>query len=97
MSVGSQVLVELIVTWSEDGLLKERVFVAVLIYDVDGAVLLDRSPIEMANWLSSLRLEQERPRASQDQLRSASYTPSPSRVRIKELSWARLRQCASSM
>ncbi|HJN49770.1 MAG: hypothetical protein QGI68_17180 [Pseudomonadales bacterium] len=56
--VGNQVLVELIVTWSEDGVLKETAFVAVLIYDVDGTVLLDRSYIEMSNWPSGRRYTQ---------------------------------------
>jgi len=58
--VGNQVLTELIVTWSEDGVLKETAFAAVLLYDVDGTVLQDRSYIELANWPSSRRWERGR-------------------------------------
>ena len=61
--VGNQVLVELIVTWSEEGVLKETAFVAVLIYDVDGTVLPDRSYIEMSNWPSGARYDRARSRA----------------------------------
>ena len=66
MAVGNQVLLELISTWTEAGILKETAWVAVLIYDVDGTVLQDRSYIEMANWPSSRRAGQQRSRAPQD-------------------------------
>jgi len=51
--VGNQVLTELIVTWSIDGVLKETTFGVVLLYDVDGTVLMDRSYIDLDNWPSS--------------------------------------------
>lgn len=51
--VGNQVLTEIIVTWSIDGVLTETTFGVVLIYDVDGTVLMDRSYIDLDNWPSS--------------------------------------------
>ncbi|MHA2035926.1 MAG: hypothetical protein ACW98X_05800 [Promethearchaeota archaeon] len=51
--VGNQILTEIIVTWSKDGVVKETTFGVVLIYDVDGTVLMDRSYIDMDNWPSS--------------------------------------------
>ena len=67
MPVGNQVLLELITTWTEDGILKETAWVAVLIYDVDGTVLQDRSYIELANWPSTRGREQQRSRPPQVQ------------------------------
>lgn len=67
MPVGNQVLMELISTWTEDGILKETAWVVVMIYDVDGTVLQDRSYIELANWPSSRGRPQQRSRAPQDQ------------------------------
>ncbi len=63
---GNHAVVELIVTWSEDGVLKQTAFAAVLIYDVDGTVLMDRSYIEMSAWPSGRRYSYERSRAPQD-------------------------------
>jgi len=51
--VGNQILTEIIVTWSKDGIVKETTFGVVLLYDVDGTVLLDRSYIDLDNWPSS--------------------------------------------
>ncbi len=51
--VGNQILTEIIVTWSKDGILKDTTFGVVLIYDVDGTVLMDRSYIDLDNWPSS--------------------------------------------
>ena len=51
--VRNQVLTELIVTWSKDGVVKETTFGVVLLYDVDGTVLMDRSYIDLDNWPSS--------------------------------------------
>ena len=67
MPVGNQVVLELISTWTEDGVLKEAAWVAVLIYDVDGTVLQDRSYIDLANWPSARRYARERSQASQAQ------------------------------
>jgi len=67
MPVGNQVVLELISTWTEDGVLKEAAWVAVLIYDVDGTVLQDRSYIDLANWPSTRGREQRRSRAPQNQ------------------------------
>jgi hypothetical protein len=58
--VGNQVLAELIVTWSEEGVLNETAFVAVLLYDSDGSVLQDRSYIELAHWPSTRRWQRSR-------------------------------------
>jgi len=66
MPVGNQVLAELISTWTEDGTLKEAAWVAVLIYDVDGTVLQDRSYIDMANWPSARRYARPRPGTPQN-------------------------------
>jgi len=51
--IGNQVLTEIIVTWSKDGVLQETTFGVVLLYDVDGTVLMDRSYIDLENWPSS--------------------------------------------
>ena len=65
--VGNQVLLELITTWTEEGILKETAWVAVLIYDVDGTVMQDRSYIDLDNWPSTRIRRQQRPRAPQNQ------------------------------
>jgi hypothetical protein len=65
MAVGNQVVLECISTWTEDGALKETAWVAVLIYDVDGTVLQDRSYIDMANWPSGSRYAKARSKAPQ--------------------------------
>ena len=66
MPVGNQVVLELITTWTEDGVLNETAWVVVLIYDVDGTVLQDRSYIDLANWPSARRYAQERSKAPQN-------------------------------
>ena len=71
MPVGNQVLMELITTWTEDGVLKETAWVVVMIFDVDGTVLQDRSYIELANWPSTRRREQQRAKAPQAQPQAA--------------------------
>ena len=58
--VGNQVILELISTWTVAGQLQETAWAVVLIYDVDGTVLQDRSYIEMSNWPSGPRFEQAR-------------------------------------
>ncbi|MEE8397617.1 MAG: hypothetical protein V3S89_01345 [Desulfobacterales bacterium] len=64
MPVGNQVVMELICTWTEEGVLQESAWVVVLIYDVDGTVLQDRSYIDMGNWPSAnLRRAQARAKA----------------------------------
>ncbi len=60
MAVGNQVVLELISTWTEDGVLKETAWVAILIYDTDGTVLQDRSYIDLVNWPSARRYAQQR-------------------------------------
>ncbi len=52
MPIGNQVVIEVICTWTEDGVLKETAWAAVLVYDVDGTVLQDRSYVDKANWPS---------------------------------------------
>ena len=51
--VGNQILTEIIVTWSREGIIHETTFGVVLLYDVDGTVLMDRSYIDLDNWPSS--------------------------------------------
>ena len=63
MPVGNQVVLELISTWTEDGVLKETAWVAVLLYDADGTVLQDRSYIDLSNWPSTRVRAQQRPEA----------------------------------
>jgi len=65
--VGNQVILELITTWTEEGILKETAWSVVLIYDVDGTVLQDRSYIDLANWPSTRIRKQQGSRASQNQ------------------------------
>jgi hypothetical protein len=63
VAVGNQALAELVVTWSEGGVLKETAFAAVLLYDADGTVLMDRSYIEMTAWPSARRWAEQRSNA----------------------------------
>jgi hypothetical protein len=67
MPVGNQVLLEIITTWTEEGILKETAWAVVLIYDVDGTVLQDRSYIDLVNWPSSHRYVRQSSMASQSQ------------------------------
>lgn len=53
--VGNQVFLELISTWTEDGILKETAWAVAAIYDVDGTVLQDRSYIDLSNWPAAAR------------------------------------------
>ena len=46
-------LVETLLTWSEDGVLKETVFPDIMHYDVDGTILNERAYVDMVNWPSS--------------------------------------------
>lgn len=50
MPVGNQVIAEVIVTWTEEGILKETVVAAVVLYDEDGTVLVDRDYLDGINW-----------------------------------------------
>ena len=52
MSIGNQVVIEVICTWTDEGVLQETAWAAVLVYDVDGTVLQDRSYVDKANWPS---------------------------------------------
>lgn len=71
IAVGNQVILELISTWTEDGSLQETAWVVVLIYDVDGSVLQDRSYIDMANWPSGRRYAATRSQAPRAQTPTA--------------------------
>ena len=71
MPVGNQVVIELISTWTEDGTLKETAWVVVLIYDVDGTVLQDRTYMDLSNWPSGRRHAEAPSEASQLQLPTA--------------------------
>jgi hypothetical protein len=62
---------ELICTWTENGILQETAWVAVLIYDVDGTVLQDRSYIDTGNWPSAnLRRAKVKTQPAKDRSRS---------------------------
>ena len=63
--VGNQILTEIIVTWSENGILKDTTFGVVLIYDVDGTVLMDRSYIDLDNWPSARRRQEQSTRGTE--------------------------------
>jgi hypothetical protein len=67
LPAGNQVVLELISTWTEDSKLKEAAWVAVLLYDVDGTVLQDRSYIDMVSWPSARRYAQQRLKVGQNQ------------------------------
>ena len=78
MAVGNQVVMELICTWTEDGVLQETAWVVVLIYDVDGTVLQDRSYIDMGNWPSAnLRRAQARSRTPKDRPKTTAPREQP--------------------
>ncbi len=66
MPVGNQVVLELISTWTEHGVLNETGWVVVLLYDVDGTVLQDRSYIDLANWPSTRARKQQIVKAPKD-------------------------------
>lgn len=51
--VGNRVILECVLTWTEKGIIKETVFVVVLLYDIDGTVLMDRSYCDTINWPAS--------------------------------------------
>lgn len=51
--VGNHVIVECILTWTEKGIIKETVFAVVLLYDIDGTVIMDRSYCDVINWPAS--------------------------------------------
>ena len=65
MPVGNQVIMELIKTWTVEGKLTETAWVVVLMYDVDGSIIQDRSYIDMANWPSGPRFQAARARSPQ--------------------------------
>jgi len=50
LPVGNQVILEAIVTWTEEGVLKETAFAAVILYDDDCTVLSDRDYLDGINW-----------------------------------------------
>jgi len=51
--IGNQVVAECTVRWTQAGLIKETAFGVVLLFDVDGTVLIDRSYCDLINWPSS--------------------------------------------
>ncbi|TLN18286.1 hypothetical protein FDZ71_05835 [bacterium] len=67
LPMGNQVVLELISTWTENGVLKETAWAVVLMYDVDGTVLQDRSYIDLVNWPSARRYTQQSSLDSQSQ------------------------------
>jgi len=50
MPVGNQVISEMIVTWTEEGKLRETAVAIILLYDDDGTVLVDRDYLDHINW-----------------------------------------------
>lgn len=78
MAIGNQIVMELICTWTENGILKETAWVVVLIYDVDGTVLQDRSYIDTGNWPSAnLRRAQARLTAPKDRPKTSAPRDRP--------------------
>ena len=53
MAYGNQVIVEAVLTWSEDGVLKETVFPDIMHYDIDGIILNERAYVDTVNWPAS--------------------------------------------
>ena len=53
MAYGSEIIVEAIITWSEDGVLKETIMADILHYDVDGTILNERAYIDTIDWPAS--------------------------------------------
>lgn len=74
MPIGNQVVMELICTWTEEGILQETAWVVVLIYDVDGTVLQDRSYIDTGNWPSA-NLRRARARSKAPKNRPKTTAP----------------------
>ncbi len=70
LPVGNQVILEMITTWTEDGVLKEAAWAVVLIYDVDGTVVQDRSYIDLVNWPSAHRYARMTPSEPEAQRRA---------------------------
>lgn len=85
MPIGNQVVMELICTWTEDGILQETAWAVVLIYDVDGTVLQDRSYIDTANWPSAnLRRAQARAKAPKDRPKTTTPKDRPKTTDVME-------------
>lgn len=83
--VGNQVLIELICTWTEEGVLKETPWVVILIYDVDGTVLQDRSYIDTGDWPSAnLRRAQARKQPRTERPRTAAPREKPKTEGVME-------------
>jgi len=67
---GERVIAEVLVIWSENGILKETTFAVILYYDVDGTVLVDRSYNDMDNWPSSPANWPKVPRKNKETVRN---------------------------
>jgi hypothetical protein len=67
LPAGNEVLAELIVTWSEDGVLKETACAMVLNYHVDGTLLMYRAYADPANWPGVSSVKETAPGPSPDQ------------------------------
>ena len=53
LPLGNRVIAECIITWTENGVIKETAFPVILLYDIDGTVLMDRSYCDLIGWPSS--------------------------------------------
>ena len=85
MPIGNQVVIELICTWTENGILQETPWVVVLIYDVDGTVLQDRSYIDTTNWPSAnLRRAQAKSRPPKDRPKTTAPKDRPKATGVME-------------
>ncbi len=84
MPVGNQVVIELICTWTEAGVLHETPWVVVLIYDVDGTVLQDRSYIELSNWPSARMRARKRSERPKDRPKTAAPRKPPDTAGVME-------------
>ena len=62
---GNRLIAEVIVDWSENGVLKQTAFATQLHFDVDGTILTDRSYCDLINWPGSIGGLEVYPKKSQ--------------------------------
>jgi hypothetical protein len=53
LPLGNRIIAECIITWTENGVIKETAFAVILLYDIDGTILMDRTYCDMIGWPSS--------------------------------------------
>lgn len=55
---GNQVVVEAIISWTEDGALKETPFMSFFLLDKDGLIIRERRHITMQNWPAAKKMKE---------------------------------------